>query len=148
MERIKRTMTISAQQHKDILRITVSQIDIIVHPPMRYEFNITGDFDDALVLRAIRVDTMEGSKGAICAPAKETLQALVGVQVGQGFNRKVRGLSGPRFCMHFPAMLQQMATTALRCKQINILQSKGKTAFLRANTVLFKERCVGYSDRE
>jgi hypothetical protein len=146
MERIKRIMTISAQQHKDVLQITVSQIDVIVNPPLRYEFTITGDFDDALVLRAIRVDTMEGSKGAICAPAKETLQALVGVQVGQGFNRKVRALSGPRFCMHFPAMLQQMATTALRCKQINILQSKGKTAFLRANTVLFKDKCVGYSE--
>ena len=146
MDMIKRTMKISAQQHTGVLRITVSQIDVVVHPPLRYEFNITGDFDDALVLRAIRVDTMEGSKGALCAPAKETLQALVGVQVGQGFNRKVRGLSGPRFCMHFPAMLQQMATTALRCKQITILQSKGEAAFLRANTVLFKDKCVGYSD--
>jgi len=146
MERIKRIMTISAQQHKDVLQITVSQIDVIVNPPLRYEFTITGDFDDALVLRAIRVDTMEGSKGAICAPAKETLQALVGVQVGQGFNRKVRALSGPRFCMHFPAMLQQMATTALRCKQITILQSKGEAAFLRANTVLFTDKCVGYSE--
>ena len=146
MEVINRTMKISAKQHNNLLQITVSQIDTIVNPPMQYEFNIIGEFDEDLVLRVIRVDTMEGSMGAICAPAKETLQELVGIQVGKGFNRKVRELSGPTFCMHFPAMLQQMATTALRCKQITILQSKGKEEFLRANKVLFKEKCVGYSD--
>lgn len=146
MEIINRLMNITAKQHNNLLQITVSQIDTIRNPPMQYEFSIIGDFDEDLVLQAIRVDTMEGSMGAICAPAKETLQELVGIQVGQGFNRKVRELSGPTFCMHFPAMLQQMATTALRCKQITILQSNGKEEFLRANKVLFKEKCVGYSD--
>lgn len=145
MEVINRTIKVSANQDNTSLRVMVSQIDIIVDPPMQYEFNIIGTFDEELVLQAIQVDKIEGSMGSICAPAKNSLQKLVGVQVGKGFNRQVRNLSGPDFCMHFPAMLQQMASTALRCKQIKILQCKGKDAFLRANKTLFKGKCVGYS---
>jgi hypothetical protein len=145
MELINRTIKVSANQDNTSLRVVVSQIDIIVDPPLQYEFNITGTFDEELVLQAIQVDKMEGSMGAMCAPAKNSLQELVGVQVGKGFNRQVRNLSGSDFCMHFPAMLQQMASTALRCKQIKVLQFEGKDAFLRANKTLFKGKCVGYS---
>ena len=145
MELITRTIKVSAEQDNAALRVRVSQIDNIIEPAMQYEFGITGIFDEELVLQALKVDKMEGSMGAICAPAKDSLQALVGVQIGQGFTKRVRQLNGSDFCMHFPAMLQQMASTALRCKQIKILQSEGKEAFLRANKYLFKGRCVGYS---
>ena len=145
MELITRTMKVSANRDNTALRVRVSQIDNIIEPAMQYEFGITGTFDEELVLQALKVDKMEGSMGVICAPAKASLQALVGVQIGHGFTKRVRQLNGPDFCMHFPAMLQQMASTALRCKQIQILQSEGKEAFLRANKDLFKGRCVGYS---
>jgi hypothetical protein len=145
MELITRTIKVSANQNNNLLQVRVSQIDNIIEPAMQYEFRITGTFDEDLVLKALHVDKMEGSMGAICTPAKVSLQTLLGVQVGKGFTKRVRQLSGPDFCMHFPAMLQQMASTALRFKQIKILQSEGKTAFLRANKILFKGRCVGYS---
>lgn len=146
MELITRTIKVSANQYNNLLQVRVSQIDNIIEPAIKYEFRITGTFNENLVLQSLQVDKMEGSMGAICAPAKDSLQALVGVQVGQGFTKRVRKLSGPDFCMHFPAMLQQMASTALRCKQIKILQSEGKAAFLRANKSLFTGRCVGYSN--
>ena len=145
MEVINRTIKVSADQDNTSLRVRVSQIDNIIEPAMQYEFRITGTFDEELVLQAIQIDKMEGSMGTICVPAKDSLQALLGVQVGKGFTKRVRQLSGPDFCMHFPAMLHQMASTALRCKQIKILQSEGKEAFLRANKDPFKGRCVGYS---
>jgi hypothetical protein len=145
MKIISRTIEVSAKQYDDLLQITVSQIDILhVDPPVKYEFSITGEFDEHLVLRKIRVNRMEGSRGDICYPAKETLQALVGIQVGKGFTTKVREISGPNSCMHFPALLQQMATTAFRCRQIEILRTKGKEAFIKSNQALFKGKCVGY----
>ena len=142
---ITRTIKVSANENNNLLQVRVSQIDSIIEPAMQYKFSITGTFDEELVLQALHVNKMEGSMGAICTPAKNSLQVLVGVQIGKGFTKRVRQLSGPDFCMHFPAMLQQMASTALRCKQIKILQSDGKDAFLQANKSLFKGRCVGYS---
>lgn len=145
MEIISRTIEVSAKQCDGLLQITVSQIDTLhVDPPVKYEFSITGEFDENLVLRELRVNRMEGSRGVICYPAKETLQALVGIQVGKGFNTKVREISGPSSCMHFPSLLQQMATTAFRCRQIEILRTKGKEAFIQSNQALFKGKCVGY----
>ena len=145
MDLITRTIKVSANQNNNLLQVRVSQIDSINEPAMQYEFSITGAFDEELVLQALHVNKMEGSMGAKCAPAGQSLQALVGVQIGKGFTKRVRQLNGSDFCMHFPAMLQQMASTALRCKQIKILKSEGKDAFLQANKSLFKGRCVGYN---
>jgi hypothetical protein len=44
-----------------------------------------GHFDDELYLRAIRVDELRGSKGDFCTPAKDSIQTLLGVKVGNGF---------------------------------------------------------------
>ncbi|OYT61449.1 hypothetical protein B6V01_004265 [Methanosarcinales archaeon ex4572_44] len=144
-EIISRKIEASVKQCDGLLHTTVSQIDTLhADPPVKYEFSIVGEFDENLVLREIRVTKMEGSRGDICYPAKEALQALVGTQVGTGFNTKMREVYGPSGCMHFPALLEQMATMAFRSRLAEVLRTKGKEAFIQFNQDLFKGKCVGY----
>ena len=147
MQMTNRDIHVSAIYLDGLLQVTVLQTDTIYAEPVKeYRTSLTGHFDDGLYLRAIQVDELQGSKGDICTPARNSVQALLGTQVGNGFNRAVRELFGPSGCMHFPALLQQMATTAFRCCQIRTFQTKGEEAFLASNRVLFDGKCVGYSN--
>jgi len=142
---LNRTIFISAKQYDEFLEVIAVQTDRLDgNPPVKYELIITGHFDGDLVLTSIRLDKMMGSKGEICHSAKESLQALVGMQVGDGFGKKAREISGSDSCMHFTTLLGQMATTAFRCGQIKVLQRDGEGAFLDYNQMLFKGKCVGY----
>lgn len=147
MQMTNRDIHVSAVYHDGLLQVTVLQTDTIYAEPVKeYRTSLTGHFDDRLCLRAIRVDELQGSKGDICIPAGNSVRALLGTQVGNGFNKAVREIFGPSGCMHFPALLQQMGTTAYRCRQIRTLQTEGEEAFLRLNRVLFDGKCVGYSN--
>lgn len=142
---LSRTIEVSAKQHDGFLEVVTIQTDRLDgDPPIEYELIITGYFDEDLVLTSIRVDKMIGSKGKICHSATKSLKALVGVQVGKGFGKKAREISGPNSCMHFTTLLHQMAEIAFRCGQIKVLQNDGEKAFLDYNQTLFKGKCVGY----
>jgi hypothetical protein len=147
MQMTNRDISVSAEYEGDLLQVTVLQVDTIYAQPVKvYRTSLTGHFDAGLYLRAIRVDELQGSKGDICSPAKDSVQALLGTRVGNGFNKAVRELFGPSGCMHFPALLQQMASTAIRCRQINTFQTEGEEAFLKSNRALFDGKCVGYTN--
>ncbi len=142
---LSRTIEVEAKQHDGYLEVIATQTDRLGgDPPIEYDLIITGYFNEDLVLTSIRLDKMVGSKGKICHQAGESLKALVGIQVGKGFGKKTREISGPDSCVHFTTLLQQMAETAFRCEQIKVLQSDGEKAFLDYNQTLFKGRCIGY----
>ncbi len=142
---LNRTIFVSAKQYVEFLEIIAVQTDRLDgDPPIKYELIITGYFDEDLILTSIRLDKMIGSKGKICHQAEKSLEALIGVQVGKGFGKKVKEISGSDSCMHFTTLLHQMAETAFRCGQIKVLQDDGEQAFLDYNQTLFKGRCVGY----
>lgn len=142
---LNRTIFVSAKQYDEFLEIIAVQTDRLGDAPsIKYELIITGYFNEDLVLTSIRLDKMIGSRGEICHQAGKSLQALVGIQVGKGFGKKVREISGPDSCVHFTTLLQQMAETAFRCGQIKVLQSDGEKAFLDYNQTLFRGKCVGY----
>lgn len=142
---LSRTIEVSAKQHRDFLEVIVVQTDTLDgDPPVEYELIMTGCFNEDLVLTSIQVDKMVGSMGKVCYSAIESLKELLGVQVGKGFGKKAREISGPDSCVHFTTLLQQMAETAFRCDQVKILQKDGKEAFLKYNQGIFKGKCVGY----
>ena len=147
MRMTNRDISVSAIYQDGFFQITARQIDTLYTEPVKeYRISLTGHFDDQLYLRAISVDELKGSKSDTCAPARDSVQALLGVQVGNGFHRAVEELPGPSSCMHFPALLRLMASTALRCRQIRIFQTEGEEAFIKSNRALFNVKCVGYSD--
>ena len=147
MQMTNRNISVSASYIDHLFQITVHQIDTLYTEPVKeYCISMTGHFDDDLYLRAIRVNELRGSKGSICAPAKDSAQALIGIQVGNGFNKAVEKLQGPFSCMHFTVLLQLMASTVVRCRQIGVYQAKGEIAFLESNKAFFDGKCVGYSN--
>lgn len=142
---LSRTIEVSARQRRDFLEVIAVQTDTLgSNPSIEYELIMTGCFDEDLVLTSIRVDKMVGSRGKVCYLAIESLKELLGVQVGKGFGKKAREISGPDSCIHFTTLLQQMAETAFRCDQIRVLQEDGEEAFLKHNQEIFKGKCVGY----
>ncbi|MFZ5637103.1 MAG: DUF2889 domain-containing protein [Pseudomonadota bacterium] len=70
--------------------------------------------DDSLRVRDV-VAIMRATPFGICRGATETLEPLKGLQVGTGWQRRVREvLARSDSCMHFVELLGPMATTALQ----------------------------------
>jgi len=68
----KRTITVTTTQEKESIIITVLQSDEInVKIPAKFEYSLSGEFDEDLVLKSIEVLKMEGSMGDVCFSAKD-----------------------------------------------------------------------------
>lgn len=112
------------------------------------KYGITAIFDDELVLKDISVDYLQGSKKELCAPVKETIKQLIGAQVGKGFGKKVKELSGDKFCMHFEVLLPQIASLAFRAKFFRMAHTDGRDSFSKAYGKVFNGKCLGHSIKE
>jgi len=70
--------------------------------------------DETLYVRSAEA-SMPGTPFAICSRAAPSLQALVGLSIGKGWNKRVRELlGGITSCTHIVELLGPMATTVLQ----------------------------------
>lgn len=75
---------------------------------------ITATVDDDLVVHAI-TSRMVTTPFAFCQQVEDSLQAIVGARMGQGWRRAVNErLGGVRSCTHLRELLINMATAALQ----------------------------------
>jgi hypothetical protein len=75
---------------------------------------ITATVDDALVVHAI-TSRMLSTPFVFCREVEDSLQAMVGVRMGQGWRRAVNErLGGVRSCTHLRELLVNLATAALQ----------------------------------
>lgn len=71
-------------------------------------------FDIDLVIRAVET-VMDATPFPVCLGGGQALQSLVGVRIGNGWSREVRGrLGGAAACTHIMELLIPMATTAFQ----------------------------------
>lgn len=109
------------------------------------KYGITAKFDAELILKDITVDYLQGSKRELCAPVKKTIKKLIGAQVGKGFGKKVKELSGENFCMHFEVLLPQIASLAFRAKFFRMAHTEGRDTFSKVYGKVFNGKCLGHS---
>jgi len=79
-----------------------------------HHMTITATIDDALVVHAI-TSRMLATPFACCRQVEDSLQAMVGVRVGQGWRKAVNErLGGVHSCTHLRELLVNLATVALQ----------------------------------
>lgn len=90
--------------------------------------------------------SMPATPFAVCSGARDTLQPLIGLRIGAGWNRRVRELlAGAASCTHIMELLGPMATTAfqgLAPERMDSLNQPGNEA-ARAGKV---NSCYAYSE--
>ena len=101
--------------------------------------------DQALEVKDISA-SMKTTPFSVCLGAQETLQGIIGLRIGAGWNKKVREILGGRAsCTHLMELLGPMATTAFQgiAPQRLIDANKPENEHLRVGKV---NTCYAYAD--